>query len=200
METFDGVKSWAAKYLYYIIIFILSVCACVFLPMIGSDSPFGWSWPNTTLGWVLYIASAVLVAGVNMSLFFSFQQQAKINVKDNPQKIFADKLLRELNLKHPLKIKKPRSPQKYNTNTYGFKGTMTAITSFGSAFVFVQAVVKFDWIDFLTYFLTIVFGLIFGFMSMKLSEQYWTDEYYEYALLKEKELENTEVIDNGNNN
>lgn len=187
--TFDEVKSKISQYIWYILIGILSLTACIFLPMISSDSPFGWDWPTDTLGWILYIASAIIVAGVNMSMFFGFLQQAKLNVKDDVQKKEADRILLDLNLKHPLKIKKPRSPRVWNAQNYGVKGVITSITSFGSAFVFVQAAISFDWIAFLTYFITIIFGLVFGIITMQLAMQYWTQEYYEYAILKEKELE-----------
>lgn len=187
--NFNEVKSKVNQYIWYVLIGVLSLVACVFLPMIGSEAPFGWNLPTDTLGWILYVASAIIVAGVNMTMFFGFLQQAKLNVKDDKNKVKADEILLELNLKHPMKIKKPRSPKVWNAQNYGFKGVMTSIASFGSAMVFVKAAVCFDWIAFLTYFVTVVFGLVFGVISMQLAMQYWTQEYYEYAKLKEKEFE-----------
>ena len=47
----------------------------------------------------------------------------------------------------------------------------------------------FDWMSMLTYLFTIVIGLIFGIMQMKVSEDYWTDEFWLYAQQVKRDLE-----------
>ena len=45
-----------------------------------------------------------------------------------------------------------------------------------------QAILAFDWISFLVYLFTITMGIIFGVLAMKNAENYWTQEYYDYAV------------------
>lgn len=187
-------KTKLNQILYYIIIGVISICAVVVVPLISSDMNAGFNFPDTTLGWILYVGSGAFVATINMVIFYSFQQQAKINISKDEKKLEADNILFKLALKHPQKVKKPRSPRRYNTQAYGVKGTTTFITSFLASLVFVQAVIRFDFISMIVYALTMLFGLVLGFINMKNAENYWTIEYYEYAKMKEVELSEKETV------
>lgn len=172
--------------LYYIIIGVVSFIALVFLPMIGSAVGLGWNIPDTTVGWIVWVGSKLIVSTLNVLIFHCFMCQAKINVKDNENYKKAREILTDVNLKEI----KPRSPGKWNAEQYGKKGVTIFITSSLAVVALTQAVLTFDYISMLTYLFTIIMGLIFGILQMKTAEEYWTREYYEYALYRQKSAEN----------
>lgn len=175
--------------LYYIIIGVVSFIALVFLPMIGSTVGLGWNVPDTTVGWIVWVGSKIIVSTLNVLIFHCFMCQAKINVKDNENYKKARDILTDVNLKEI----KPRSPGKWKAEQYGKKGATIFITSSLAVVALTQAVLTFDYISMLTYLFTIIMGLIFGILQMKTAEEYWTREYYEYALYRQKVQINTEI-------
>ena len=42
----------------------------------------------------------------------------------------------------------------------------------------------------LTYITTVIFGIIFGYISMRTAEDYWTMEFWKFAKKIQKELKN----------
>lgn len=169
----DKVKQW----MYYFIIGIVSMIALCFLPMIGSDIGLGWNLPDTVVGWIVWVVVKLIVAVLNVLIFHCFMLQAKINIKDNPRYIEAQEILRLNNVKQYI----PRSPNAWNKQQYGQKGVSIFITTALSTIALTQAMLTFDWMSMLTYFFTIIMGLIFGIMQMKTAEDYWTDEFWQYA-------------------
>ncbi len=172
------------KYLYYGIIGIVSFIACVFLPMVGSDVGLGWNIPNTTVGWIVWVATKIIIAVINVLLFHCFMEQAKVNIKDDPKFIKANEILG--NIKNDPN-RKPLSPSDWNKKQYGSKGVTIFITSILSSFALTQAILEFDYVSMLTYLFTIIMGIIFGILQMKSAECYWTNEYYNYALYMQEQ-------------
>lgn len=177
----DKLKQW----MYYFIIGIVSLIALCFLPMIGSDIGLGWNLPNTVVGWIVWIVVKVIVAVLNVLIFHCFMLQAKINIKENKQYKEARDILRLNNVKQYT----PRSPNAWNKQQYGTKGVTIFITTALSTVALTQAMLTFDWMSMLTYLFTIIMGLLFGVMQMKTAEDYWTDEFWQYAKNIEKDLE-----------
>ena len=163
---------------YYVMIGIVSILALTILPMIGSELPLSLLLPSTFAGWLVYICSKLLVAGVNMLLFYCFMEQGRTNVKNHWHHVIANELLHRLRKLANI----PRSPEIWKKGEYQFKGSTICISTLLSAFVLGHAVLSFDWPAFLSYFLTIIMGLVFGLLQMKKSECYWAEEYYDYAL------------------
>ena len=182
-EFYDRAK----KVENYIFIAIISTIAIFFLPMIGSDPDVGWNFPSTVLGWVLYVFTKLTVSALNVLIFHNFQQQAKINVKDNPYYLEACEILRYLNLDGE---RDPRAPWVWKKETYESKGITVAITTLLSTVTITQAVLTFDLIAMLTYITTVIFGIIFGYISMRTAEDYWTMEFWKFAKKIQKELKN----------
>lgn len=180
----DKVRQW----MYYFIIGIVSFIALVFLPMIGSDVGLGWNIPNTVVGWVVWITVKIIVAVLNVLIFHCFMLQAKINIKEHPKYVEANEIL--INCKQ--KEWNPRSPQIWNRQQYQMKGTTIFITTALSTIALTQALLTFDWMSMLTYLFTIIMGLIFGIMQMKNAEDYWIDEYWQYAKMVQREVEMAE--------
>lgn len=171
------------QYLNYVIIGIVSLIALVFLPMLGSTVGLNWNIPNTLVGWIVWIAVKLIVATLNVLIFHCFMQQAKVNVKDNENY----KRARDILINQKEKEVLPKSPHKWNVEQYGKKGSTIFITTGLSTIALTQAILSFDYVSMLTYLFTIVMGLIFGILQMKTAEEYWTDEYLQYALMKERE-------------
>ena len=178
-------------YMYYVIIGLVSLISLIFLPMVGSEIGLDWNIPNTTVGWVVWVAVKVIVATINVLIFYSFMQQAKVNVRDNEEYKWANEVLGRMKQKDFI----PRSPQKFNSQSYLRKGTTIFITSALATVALSQAILNYDWMAMLTYIFTIVMGIIFGILQMKNAEEYWTIEYPRYVRLKLEEMEVKEPDD-----
>lgn len=179
----------ARQWIYYIIIGIISAVALIFLPMLGTQVGLAWNIPNTTVGWIVWVAIRLIVSVINVLIFHSFMCQAKLNSKENENY----KKARDILVVQKVKIVLPRSPRKFNTQEYGRKGTTIFLATAMATVALTQAILAYDWMSLLTYLFTIVMGLIFGILQMKKAEDYWTDEYYRYALMvQEQQLKETE--------
>lgn len=168
----------------YIIIAVVSLFALFFIPMLGSSIGLAWNLPNTVVGWVVYVSSKLLVAGLNLIIFHCFILQAKVNSKDHPNFLKALEILSTVEDKKELQ---PRSPSQYFAGVYGKKGTTIFITTVLAAVGLTQAVLTFDWVSMLTYLFTILMGVIFGVLQMNQTEIYWQEEYLRYAKEVERE-------------
>lgn len=185
----DKIKQWT----YYIIIGVVSFISLVFLPMIGTTLNIGWNLPNTPAGWVVWVGSKLIVAVINVLIFYSFLQQGKLNVKNDENYKKAREILVQQKVKNVL----PKSPAKWNAKQYSTKGVTIFITTGLTTIALGQALLAFDWISMLSYLFTIIMGVIFGILSMKSAEEYWSDEYYRYALMIQRdEQENSRNNDN----
>ena len=177
----DKVKQW----MYYFIIGIISMIALCFLPMIGSNVGLGWNLPNTVVGWVVWVTVKLIVAVLNVLIFHCFMLQSKINIKDDKKYQEARQILSKNDVKEFI----PRSPNAWNRQQYGQKGVTIFITTALSTVALTQAMLTFDWMSMLTYLFTIIMGLIFGIMQMKTAEDYWTDEFWQYAQQVKRDME-----------
>lgn len=189
VEERSSVRDSLKQGMYYIIIAVISFISVVFLPMLGSTLGLGWKLPNTTAGWVVWGASRAIVATINVLLFHSFMEQAKLNIKDDEHY----KEARDILVKVKKKEHKPKSPAQWNAAQYGKKGVSIFLASAMSVVAIGQAVLSYEWSTALAYLFTLGMGIIFGIMQMKKAENYWTTEYYEYALMK-KHMEEEQQI------
>ena len=186
-------KNWT-QYLYYGIIFVVSIVSLIFLPMVGSEIDMGFNFPTTVAGWIVYVISQLIVAIINVLIFHSFICQAKINVKDNPNYKKAVEILR--NNKNKTYI--PRSLSEFNKREYLTKGISIFLSSIMAVFAIGQAILTYDYMKLLTYLFTITMGIIFGIIEMKKYEEYYTSEYLEYAIMKQEENLNKGETDDDN--
>lgn len=176
------------RFQYYVIIGVISLIALFFLPMIGSEAGLQWNLPTTFVGWCVYVISKLLVATINILIFHCFVQQARVNIKDNEKYLEAQRILAA----SKINLEIPRAPSEYMHTIYGKKSVTIFVTTLLSAIGLTQAVLTFDWISMLTYFFTILMGLIFGVIQMNETEQYWTEEYWCYAKKIEKDMAEAE--------
>ena len=182
----ESISTVKQQYLYYFIIGLVSMASLCFLPMVGSSVGMEWNVPNTTVGWAVWIGVRLIISSINVMLFYCFKAQAKINVRNDQRYIDATAIL----VKIKKKDKSPRSPVKYQTETWLKKGTTIFLSSAMATVALTQAILTYDWVSMLTYLFTIVMGIVFGIITMKSDEIYWTEEYYEYALIKQEESKN----------
>ena len=187
----SSVKQSLKQGMYYIIIAVISFISVVFLPMLGSTLGLGWKIPDTTAGWVVWGASRAIVATINVLLFHSFMEQAKLNIKDDEHYKEAQDIL----VKVKKKEHKPKSPAQWNAAQYGKKGTTIFLSSAMSVVAIGQAVLSYEWATALAYLFTLGMGIIFGIMQMKKAETYWTTEYYEYALMRKRMEEEQQIAE-----
>lgn len=166
------------NYVYYLLIFVLSVVALTILPMLGTSADAGWSFPTTKAGWIIWITIRTLVAIINVLIFHSFNMQGLLNVSKTERYLKAKEILDGIRNTKVI----PRSPGQYNRTTYGRKMVSVFASSFAGAAVITNCLLSYDYIALISYAITVFFGLIFGFLQMKKSENYWGDEYYFYAL------------------
>lgn len=185
----DSIRQTLKQGMYYIIIAVISLISVVFLPMVGTTLGLGWKLPDTTAGWVVWGVSRAIVATINVLLFHSFMEQAKLNIKDNEHY----KEARDILVKVKKKEHKPKSPAQWNAAQYGKKGTTIFLSSAMSVVAIGQAVLSYEWATALAYLFTLGMGIIFGIMQMKKAETYWTTEYYEYALMKKRMEEEQQI-------
>ena len=172
---------------YYCLIFLLSLLvmtvAPMFTPSANTDLCISAIFPNSVIGWAIYVCTKLFVGVVNLLLFHCFVKQARINIKDNVKYIEACKIYE---IYHP-KEYNPRSPKEYFGQLYRRKGIMIFLTSILSAVVLTNAILSFDLTAFVTYCMTILMGLVFGILKMKEVEAYWIGEFYDSAMkLKNK--------------
>ena len=175
----NDVINKAKLYTYYIIIGVVSLIALVFLPMIGSTADMGFKVPDSAVGWVVWIFTRIIVAALNMLIFYCFMEQAKVNVKDDPGYKEALQVLADTVSNN--KERAPRSPEKWQLQQYSRKGVLVFAATLLGTVALTQAILAFDWVTMLTYLFTIIMGIIFGVVQMKSAEAYWTEEFVRYA-------------------
>ncbi len=164
--------------MYYIIVGVVSLITLFIMPLIGSEVHPQWALPDTTVGWVLYVASKLAVSLLNILIMHAFIKQGKLNVSTDARYIEANDILNKVESKEI----KWRSPKEFLTKQYLGKIPTLFLSTFLGLIAFTQAVIMFDMIAFISYAVCIVIAIIFGVMTMKNNEVYWTEEFYYYAL------------------
>lgn len=179
MNFKDQILAKIRQTIYYWIIFLTSMVVLVFLPMVGSEAGLEFNIPTTTAGWILYIVTKLLVAVLNVIIFFSFMQQAKLNVRDDPKYVKACEIMGRVKKE---KAYIPRAPRVWERKQYMHKGVTIFLTTAISVVALANAFLTYDYMTLLTYAITIIMGIIFGLLQMATAEEYWTKEFYDYAI------------------
>ena len=202
MET-KTIKEQLRQFTYYIIIAAISLLTIVVFPLIGSGSSITIEecFPTTQVGWIIYIIERVLVIVMNLTIFTSFIQQAKVNIKDNPNYLKANEILQ----RHHPKEYRPRSESKYLGQTYTTKGISLALTTVASLFVIGSAILNYDYMILIATTFSVITTIVMGVIQMRKTELYYTTEYYDYAryienVQKTEEQGNIDIKEEKNDN
>lgn len=182
-------RDFINKYLYYALIFVLSLVCLFFLPMLGTEMGMEFILPNTVIGWVIFIVSNLCSATLNVLMFHFFIKQGKVNIKHDTAYIAANELLQEI---EPQYVEKALSPREWHKKQYRNKGISIFVFTVIGTISFGQAILVFDLVKFLSQAITLIFGLVFGFMEMKAVEEFWTIEYPDYARARVKQIKEEE--------
>lgn len=176
----EDLKEKLKLYVYYIIIGVVSLIALVILPLMNSTIGLEANFPDSKVGWTVWITCKLIIATINILIFHSFVQQARINSLENENYKKANIIL---NKHRNARKREPRSPRAYFGSTYGKKGTTIFFTTGLALVAFSQAILNYHWEDLIIYSFTIIMGIIFGIMTMLKVELYWQQEYLEYAIM-----------------
>lgn len=168
----------------YIIIALLSCAAVFFLPMLGSSVGMALLIPDTFAGWAVYLITKFCIVVINLLIFDQFMKRAKINASSDSLFQEAERIMRELIGEE--KDEEPAPAQYYIKKMYRSKMLSTAIFTILGVFGFTNAVLTFDWVSMLSYFFTIMMGLIYGWAAMADAEQIWIEKHYTYAKYLQK--------------
>lgn len=195
MET-KTIKEQLRQFTYYIIIAAISLLTIIVFPLIGSGSSISIEqcFPTTTTGCIIYIIERVLIIIMNLTIFTSFIQQAKVNIKDNPNYLKANEILQ----RHHPKEYRPRSESKYLGQTYTTKGISLALTTVASLFVIGSAILNYDYMILIATTFSVVTTIVMGIIQMRKTELYYTTEYYDYANYIEQETKMSQEEENDN--
>ena len=176
--------------MYYILTALLSIISLVVFPMLdNSKLTFRDAFPNTPTAWILWILERVLIVFMNIMIMSNFILQAKKNVKDDPNYIKA----REILNKNKPKDYKPRSPSQFLTKMYLRKSITLTISTLASLIAIGEAAINYNYLLLIATAVTLIIAITFGYISMKATEEYWTGEYLDYAIMVE-EKENKECL------
>lgn len=171
------------EYRNYFIIAILATLVVFFLPMLGTSATLQFILPNTVAGWIVYISTKLCIVVINLLIYDQFMKRAKINVKDDPMFIEAERILADY-----FNEEEDILPASYYiSKMYRSKMTSTAIFTILGVFGFTNAILTFDWVSMLSYTFTIIMALTFGWISMGEAEIIWIERHYKYAKRVEKE-------------
>lgn len=184
----ERINHYYTHYLYYGLIIVISFLVLVFVPLIGSDANLGFSLPNTSAAWAIYIVKKLLVSVLNVMIFYCFMEQAKVNVKDNE----SYKAAKEILAKEKVREYIPRSPGSWQRQQYISKGVTIFLSTAVGTIALTNAILTYDYMSLLTYILVIFMGVVFGILQMKKAEEYWTTEFYDYAKTIQHEKEEAE--------
>lgn len=185
MHESETLGEWIHKSTYYIVIAVLSVLTLCVFPFLGSSISASIQFPTTKSGWVIWGVTKGSICLINMIIFHSFVKQGKLNIKDDPVYLQA---LAILNSIKPKKTdKRAPSPAKYHASVYTKRGLSLVVTSFLSLLVFGEAILRLDYVALISYFITLVIGIVFGILQMKDEEYYWTKTFLTYAKQQKQE-------------
>ena len=174
------------QYMYYALIAVISLLILFVVPLLGTGIGLSWNIPNTPAGWIVWSISNVISTVLNVLLFHGFVKQGKLNILNDKNYIKANELLNNKQLDYV-----PKSPSQWHRREYKNKAFSLGLFTLLGTIGFSQAILAFDLVKFISQCITLLTGLIFGFMEMKSVEDYWTNEYLAYAKdVTQKEKEN----------
>lgn len=185
MHENDTLSEWMHRSTYYIVIAVLSILTLCVFPFLGSSISASIQFPTTKSGWVIWGVTKGSICLINMIIFHSFVKQGKLNIKDDPVYLQALAILSSIKPKKT--DKRAPSPAKYHASVYTKRGLSLVVTSFLSLLVFGEAILRLDYVALISYFITLVIGIVFGILQMKDEEYYWTKTFLTYAKQQKQE-------------
>ena len=182
MSEIEIYKQKFKTYQNYIWVGLISLVALAFLPTLGSEGDLIFNFPSTAAGWFVYIFNKLIGAGVNMLILKCFLDQGKFYATFTDEYKQAQEILGRIKNVEFV----PKSPEYQIRKIYATKGIVIFITSVLAAMAITNAVLKFDWLSLISYAITIIMGIVMGYLQMKRSLEIWSTSYLIYAQYIEK--------------
>jgi hypothetical protein len=164
------------QYKNYGIIIVLTVITVTLFPLLGTSVGMTPNYPNTVIGWVVWVVIKIALCVDNIFIFQAFIDQAELNVQDEPRYIEARDIVR----KYRVGKYKPMSPEDRRKKMFSKKIIITVLTSMISI-ALTEALLKYNFTDLISYTIAMIMAVVFGVLNMADQEKYWVEEFYDYA-------------------
>ena len=164
------------QYKNYGIIIVLTIITVTLFPLLGTSVGMTPNYPNTVIGWVVWVVIKIALCVDNIFIFQAFIDQAELNVQDEPRYIEARDIVR----KYRVGKYKPMSPEDRRKKMFSKKIIITVLTSMISI-ALTEALLKYNFTDLISYTIAMIMAVVFGVLNMADQEKYWVEEFYDYA-------------------
>lgn len=190
-EKKEKTREIVHQYKNYGIVGTLTLMVLFVFPLISANIGLETAFPKTTLGWIIWSTIRVCFIICNVMIFKSFVDQAEINVENNERYLKAKEIMRTVRGKTYI----PMSPSEYKKKIYSKKVLTLVLTSATALFGISQAILSYNFIDLISYSISMIMAIVFGLMTMSDTECYWVEEFYDYAVMeRDKNDSNTTGI------
>ena len=186
-DTRNKIRNTFRDVSYYVIIALVSILVIFVIPLVSGAlyGDFSIYFPKSVDGWIVYCSLRGGSALANVALFVLFKQQAKMNIRDDPNYLEAKRILEEFS---GTRFYIPRSPKKMNLQEYIIKLIAIVVVTLLTTITISSLIISFDFITFLSCLISTFFAVCLGWITMIKNEIYWTDEYLEYAKWVQKQM------------
>ena len=179
------------QYFNYGIVAIASFVALVVAPALESAITGQLNYPTTKQGWIFWAIGRVAIVVLNLVIFKALDKQSEINASDNENYQKAKAILDT----DPKRQKLALSPEQVARKDLLGKVPWIILGTAASLVALSQIIFRYSLATLVSYISTVVMDIAFAAWHMINKEvNYWSDEYYRYALrIKEERALEAEI-------
>lgn len=179
------------QYFNYGIVAIASFVALVVAPALESAITGQLNYPTTKQGWIFWAIGRVAIVVLNLVIFKALDKQSEINASDNENYQKAKAILDT----DPTRQKLAQSPKEVARKDLLGKVPWIILGTAASLVALSQIIFRYSLATLVSYISTVVMDIAFAAWHMINKEvNYWSDEYYRYALrIKEERALEAEI-------
>lgn len=179
------------QYFNYGIVAIASFVALVVAPALESAITGQLNYPTTKQGWIFWAIGRVAIVVLNLVIFKALDKQSEINASDNENYQKAKAILDT----DPKRQKIALSPEQVSRRDLLGKVPWIILGTAASLVALSQIIFRYSLATLVSYISTVVMDIVFAVWHMINKEvNYWSDEYYRYALrIKEERALEAEI-------
>ena len=179
------------QYFNYGIVAIASFVALVVAPALESAITGELNYPTTKQGWIFWAIGRVAIVVLNLVIFKALDKQSEINASDNENYQKAKAILDT----DPTRQKLAQSPKEVARKDLLGKVPWIILGTAASLVALSQIIFRYSLATLVSYISTVVMDIAFAAWHMINKEvNYWSDEYYRYALrIKEERALEAEI-------
>lgn len=179
------------QYFNYGIVAIASFVALVVAPALESAITGQLNYPTTKQGWIFWAIGRVAIVVLNLVIFKALDKQSEINASDNENYQKAKAILDT----DPKRQRLALSPEQVARKDLLGKVPWIILGTAASLVALSQIIFRYSLATLVSYISTVVMDIAFAAWHMINKEvNYWSDEYYRYALrIKEERALEAEI-------